>query len=273
MSYTLEDLAKTFLLGGHTTNHVRTVAQSYLHALAEGDIAGHVAWYKNGYTAGATTSDTDIWTGATSYAFPAAEMGMEVVSSDNTNDKADGTGALTVKIYYLTDAYVEKTETVTLDGTTPVATVATDIFRVNALVVASTGSSGKAAGTISLRHLSDTPVYAQISAGNTKDRNGIYTVPAGKSLYITSLALSVLNANADKGCRFTLRATYDDLAAAALTAGTFFMPYFEIALRNGAFHRDFEMPLKFGAGTDLKMSALAEAASTTCTVALRGWLE
>ena len=43
--------------------------------------------------------------------------------------------------------------------------------------------------------------------------------------------------------------------------------------RNGTFFREFEMPLKFVAGTDIKFSAIAEAAGTACTSALRGWVE
>ena len=273
MANTLEDLVKSYLQGGSLHAIPQTIAEPYLVSVAEGEVAGHVPWSKNGHTAGAGTSETDVWTGATSYSFPAAEMGMEVVSTDNTNDKEGGTGALTVKIYYLTLLGVAKTETVTLNGTAAVATVATDIYRVNNFVVASTGTSGKAAGTISLRHLSDTPTYAQISAGYTRDRSSIYTVPAGKVLYVTSLAVSTLNASADKGARITLRATYDDLADAATTPGVLFMPYFEIAARNGTFMRTFELPLRFVAGTDIKTSVTAEAASTTCTIGLRGWLE
>jgi hypothetical protein len=269
MADTLEDLAKSFLTGGS----MHAPQEPYLTMIAEGDIAGHAPWYKNGYTTGATTTETEIWGAASAYVFPTAEMGMEVVSSDNTQDKAGGTGALGVKIYYLTAAGVAKTEIITLNGTTVVPTVATDIYRVNAFAVSSTGTGGKPVGNITLRHLSDTPVYSHITAGYTKDRSAIYTVPAGKTLYVTSIAVSTLNAGADKGCRFTLRATFDDLANGSLTPGVFFMPYFEIGARNGSFFRGFEMPLKFIAGTDIKVSATAEAASTTCTVALRGWLE
>ena len=273
MAYTLEDLLKSFLQDGAIHTQPRAIAQSYLHALSEGDIANHTPWYKNGFTAGATTTETDVWTSASAYVFPTGAMGMEVVSSDNTQDKAGGTGALGVKIYYLTATGVEKTEIVTLNGTTVVATTATDIYRVNAFTVSSVGTGGKPVGNITLRHLSDTPIYGHIAAGYTKDRSAIYTVPTGKTLYITSLALSTLNAGADKGCRLTLRATFDDLANGSLTPGVFFMPYFEITARNGTFFREFEIPLKFIAGTDIKMSALAEAAATTCTVAMRGWLE
>jgi hypothetical protein len=273
MAYTQEDLIKSFLAGGAYHAMPSVLSTSYLFAISEGDIVGHKPWWMNGYTAGATTTETDVWEGATSYAFPAAKMGMEVVSSDNTNDKAGGTGALTVTIDYLDDAYAPHSETVTLNGTTVVPTVAVDIFRVQSFRIATVGTAGKAAGNITLRHLSDTPVYAQIATGYTKSRSGIWTVPAGKALYITSVAVSALNAGADKGTRFTMRATYDADLAARLTAGVFFMPHFEINLRNGPFQRTFEMPIRFPEKVDIKMSALAEAASTICIAGLRGWYE
>ncbi len=270
MAYTLEDLLKSFLQDGAIHTQPRAIAQSYLHALSEGDIANHTPWSKYGYTGAATTTETDVWTLASAYTFPTTNMVMEVLSSDNTQDKANGTGALSVKIYYLTAAGVAKTTTVVLNGTTPVATSVADIYRINNFVVGSTGSGGKPVGTITLRHLDDTPIYGQITAGFTRDWSSVYTVPAGKTLYVTSVAVAALNTGADKGCRFILRGTYNDLDSAVVD---FFMPYFEVQLRNGTFARDFEVPLKFVAGTDIKFSAIAEAAGTSCTTALRGWLE
>ncbi len=270
MAYTLEDLLKSFLQDGAIHTQPRAIAQSYLHALSEGDIANHTPWSKYGYTGAATTTETDVWTAATAYTFPAAEMAMEVLSSDNTQDKTGGTGALTVKIYYLDSDGVAKMIVLGLNGTTPVATGVSDIYRITNFAVGTTGTGGKPVGTITLRHLDDTPVYGQITAGYTRDRSSIYTVPAGKTLYVTSVAVAALNAGADKGCRFILRGTYSDLEGAVTD---FFMPYFEIQLRNGTFCREFEIPLKFVAGTDIKFSAIAEAAGTSCTTALRGWLE
>jgi hypothetical protein len=251
----------------------RTVAQTYMASVAEGDITGHQAWSLMGYTTAATTTETDVTTIGTAYTYPASAAGLEVTSSDNTNDKAGGTGALTLRLYYLTALYAEKTADVTLNGTAVVATTETDIFRVNRAVVTTTGTAGKAAGTISIRNLADTPVYSQIAVGFTRSRNALFTVPAGKTLYVTSIAFSALNAGADKGARVILRATYDELAGARTTAGVLFYPYFEMATRNASFVREFEMPLKFGEKVDLKVSAIAEAASTTVTVALRGWME
>lgn len=62
--------------------------RDYLVGISEGDIAGHTPWSKIGYTPTMTTTDSDIWSAAGSYVFPAAAAGMELVSSDNAQDKA-----------------------------------------------------------------------------------------------------------------------------------------------------------------------------------------
>lgn len=80
-------------------------------------------------------------------------------SSASANDSAAGTGARQIKIYYLTSAGVGsgvplqpfKTETITLNGTTPVNTVATDICFIEHIDVISAGSLGYNAGVITLR--------------------------------------------------------------------------------------------------------------------------
>ncbi|MBK8772601.1 MAG: hypothetical protein IPM06_19550 [Rhizobiales bacterium] len=270
MSYTLEDLQKSYLAGGSVHSHPRVLATPYLHSIAEGNIVGHKAWSLNGFTAAGTTAESDVWTVGGPYVFPTAGMGMEVVSTDNTQDKSAGSGALTVVIDYLNHIHEQMSETIALNGTTVVPTVGTDIFRVQSFRLGSAGIGGKAVGTISLRHLSDTPVYASIAPGYTKDRDAIWTVPTGKVVYITSVAVSGLNAGADKGVRFTLRSTSD---ADGIATGGFFIPHFEIALRNGAFERTFDMPLRFSEHVDLKMSVIAEASATTCICGLRGWME
>jgi len=66
--------------------------RSYLQAIAEGDITNHTLWSKIGYAPGMTTNvNTDIWSYSLTqpvYIFPTTAMGMEVSSSNNTNDKA-----------------------------------------------------------------------------------------------------------------------------------------------------------------------------------------
>jgi hypothetical protein len=70
-----------------------------------------------------------------------------------------------------------------------------------------------------------------------------------------------------------LRATYDDVSNTPLTPGLFFMPYAEINQLDGAFYRPFELPLFFGAGTDVKMFCIPAQTSTVCSATIRGWIE
>ena len=72
----------------HVNNKIRTSSMDYLYDIAESNVANHAPWTKIGYTPTMTTADSDLWSGAGVYVPPAAEMGMEVVSSDNTADRS-----------------------------------------------------------------------------------------------------------------------------------------------------------------------------------------
>jgi hypothetical protein len=250
---------------------LRVSSVPYGYDVAEGQISGHSTLFKTGYQATVNNVEVDLWPVLGSYVFPTTEMQMEFTSS-SANDTTDGTGARTVKIWYLTSGFVEKTETITLSGTGVAQTTATDIYRVNAFRVMTAGTLGCAAGNIDLRHLSNTPIYSRILAGNTRARNSIYTVPVGKTLYITQITYSVGHASGGRYARFTLRAKYDDFAAAL---ALIFYPYHEIGLQDNAISINMDFPIKFPAGTDIKISVISDAsnADAICTGAYRGWLE
>jgi hypothetical protein len=254
----------------------RVSAMSYLYDIAEGNITGHTAWSKIGYNSSVdSAAQEDIWAAGGTYVWPTGEMGMELLSSSIEDDpiKADlaiGTGVHAVTIFYLNAAGVEKSEDVTLNGTGVVATVATDIKRVNAFRSKTVGTAGKAVGNISLRHISDSPVYGQISAGYTRARTSAYTVPAGKTLYITSANFSSIGAASGKDVIFTLRATYDDKA---LALRAFFVPFIEIGVVDGAISLEFTIPIRLPAGVDLIVSGIAGNNASKCSSIIRGWLE
>lgn len=116
----------------HINNKPRVSAMPYLYDIAEGNVTNHSSFSLFGYNGDVDVGTEDLISAGASYTFPAAEMQMEVVSSSANDDGSPaGFGARTVIIDYLDDAYAEKSETVTLNGTTAVATTATDIFRVN----------------------------------------------------------------------------------------------------------------------------------------------
>jgi hypothetical protein len=250
-------------------------AQDYLQALAEGDIANHTPWEKMGYAGIAPASEIDVFPVNTAYTFSTGAAKCRCVGG--ANDNATGTGAKTVRIWYLKADYTEATTDVVLTGATPVDTTATDIFRVNAFRIVDFGSGGtnyKAAGNIDVYHATNaTPIYSRILAGATRARNSIYTVPKGKTLYITSMTCGVTKGGSTGiAATFILRATYD-AKLGALTAGLHFVPLAEINHIDGAFYKPFEMPIVLPQYTDLKVSVIAAQAATIATAALRGWLE
>ena len=252
---------------------LRVCNTPYGYDVVEGNIAGHTPFFKVGFNGDVDAAEEDMWTAGGKYVFPVAAQGMEVYSTDNTNDKAGGTGALTVKIWYLTSTFAEKSETVTMTGTTNAETVATDIFRVNAFRVMTAGATGAATGTISLRNKTDhSTVYSQIAIGQTRARNSIYTVPVGKTLYVTDVCFSVGNSSGGRYAKFTLRATYDDKEQVATSL---FYPYFEQGVQDASFDKKFSIPKRFPAGTDIKVSVIGDAgnADAICTCYYEGWLE
>ena len=251
----------------------RVSTMPYLFDIAEGNVTSHTPFGKMAFSSGATTSETDVWAGATTYTFLTSQRRLSLISS-NANDSLGGTGINSIEIFYLDSSYAEKYCEVNLKGTTAVKTDSSNIFRINNLRAKTIGTQDKALGNIDVKDTNAATIYSRILTGNTRARNSIYTVPKSKTLYITSMS-----AGCGKGgssgitALITLRATYDNLSNTNLTAGRFFMPYAEIQLQDGAWYREFELPLKFPEKTDIKCSVIAGQSSTIVTTNIRGWLE
>ena len=253
-------------------NKIRVSSMPYLYDIAEGNIPAHSVWTKIGFTPSiSTTLLWDIWSYGGVINFPASAMQMSVVSSDNTNDIAGGTGALKVTLYYLDNAYAEKTEEITLTGTTFVDTVATNILRINGARVTTAGSSGVAAGNLRVVDKATRAiVYTYLTAGFTRARNSAYTVPAGKTLYVVSWTAGFGYAsNQTQYGRLVTRATQNEGIKTSL-----FHPFTEVVEANGSTFVEFVIPTKLVATVDLKVSVLASVATgVIATSALRGWIE
>lgn len=244
-------------------------SQPYLQALAEGDITNHVVFTKNGYNDALSSSEETLWAVGGDYVFPSAPMQMEVVSS-SANDASAGTGARTVEIYYLDASYVEQSEIVTLNGTTPVNTVATNILRINTFRVKTVGSGGQNAGNIDVRHLTDTPIYSRIATGINRAMNCTYTVPYGKTLFVFNLLFSAGGNVSNRPVRFITKTTYDNVSNTVIS---FFMPYTNVIVTDGSIDVPIECPTKLPATTDIKINAISPDGATYAACVIRGWLE
>jgi len=117
----------------------------------------------------------------------AAGEQMTVVSSNNADNGATVTGILTARIHYLDNTGAEQTEDITLNGTTPVNTVATDMRFINDFYTLTVGSNGVAEGNISLYKQGGaiaTDLYNLIAAGGNKSLVPHRMVPLAKKLYL-----------------------------------------------------------------------------------------
>uniref|UniRef100_A0A6M3KDZ5 Uncharacterized protein n=1 Tax=viral metagenome TaxID=1070528 RepID=A0A6M3KDZ5_9ZZZZ len=250
---------------------IRVCNIPYTYAVSEGDVGGHQPFTKLGYNSDIDNVEETVWSVGGKYVFPTGGQKMEVVST-STNDHATGTGIRTLVLTYLDTKYVKNTEIVSLKGTSSVITTSTDIFRVNSIRAITAGSGSVADGRIDCRNLADTPIYRSLAKGYTRGRSLVYTVEAGKTLYITDLTGSVGMASGNRYARFTFRSNYDDVAE---QTRSFLLPFAEFGIQDGVIHMPLNVPEKVPEKCDIVCSAISDAANSDaiCTASMRGWLE
>ena len=107
------------------------------------------------------------------------------LASTSANDAPGGTGTREVDLRYLDGNGDQQSEIVTLNGTSPVDTTATDISFINEMYSETVGSNGLAAGDITIyKKGAVSTVYNIIKANNNYSLTGIRKVPANKTYYV-----------------------------------------------------------------------------------------
>lgn len=151
--------------------------------VARGQITAHSTVNIYGYQANVANSFIAIWELNTDYTFPVAATKMQLTGTDADTAK--------ILINGLDANYTAISETVTLNGTTPVNTVSS-YFRINGMQV----TSGNPAAEVTLKDLTGTTTYARINAGVGRTQAAIYTVPAGYTYYLERVNIyTSLNGN------------------------------------------------------------------------------
>lgn len=125
-----------------------------------------------------------IWPLGGLYALPAAAAATTIVSS-SANDTAAGTGARTVLVTGLDASRNVITETVTMNGTTPVALTA-EFFRINKIEVMTAGSGLVNEGLLTAQINSQNAGGVAAETGISND--GFYSMP-NSSVYKKGILL------------------------------------------------------------------------------------
>jgi len=178
---------------------------------------------------------------------------LEAISS-NPGDASAGVGIQTLEIHYLDTSGLEQSETVTMNGTTAVTTVSTDINDVQWIHAKTVGSSGISVGNISLQSVGGGTVFEYILAGGNQSLSGRYVVPTGITGYVFGWRSSSIVKQVD----FRLRATVERFDR-ALIPGVFLFQ--DPAVTIDATTGFVPLPwLKMPAGATIKISGISQAA-------------
>jgi len=159
--------------------------------VTRGEIPGTAFVLKFGFNPqiDTTTDPEDVWATGGLMTFPTTAAVVSVVSTDSADDDG-GTGANTVTLYGVDENWDEQSETVTLNGTTPVSTSGTH-FRVYRAFVATAGSGSKNAGAISFTTSDALHTLCTISAEEGQTTTSLYTVARNKTAYLTNLYATI----------------------------------------------------------------------------------
>lgn len=133
--------------------------------------------------------------------------GQRSFASASANDTAAGTGARQLRLVYFDQNMAGPfEETVTLNGTTRVVTVATNICFIEDIEITSVGSGGSNAGIISLFTLPAAGVaFATIAAGANRTQWVHHYVAADRTCYVTGLSANNNSTAIGNGTIFSLR--------------------------------------------------------------------
>ena len=153
--------------------------------VSRNQITGHSVLNIFGYQASVTTTSIPVWENASVYTYPTSALTMTYASTASET--------LTMTVTGLDANYAVVTDTVTFTaGTSGTATNGTQFFRINSMIVTSTGTlGGSNVGTITAKNSGTT--YAQIAIGVGKTQMAIYTVPAGFSFYLNRIDVFASN--------------------------------------------------------------------------------
>jgi len=200
--------------------------------VARGQIMGHSAVTVFGYNGDLDQTEESIWPDGGTVPHPTTASVLDIVSTSTDDDGSPvGTGARTVYIEGLNGSYNVVSETVTLNGTTAVATTNTYLY-VNQFYVATAGSGGVNAGEITAKV--GATLYDLIAVGYNQRTTAHYCVPAGYTAYLTEAVLTAGQASGSTSVTAFLKQHSPDgiLRVAAIST-----------LNNGSISYDFAYPI------------------------------
>lgn len=228
---------------------LRTTGSSYDWTIniSAGDVSGTSYIEKFGMNTDVDANKETIWDGGDIYSYISTPETL-AVTSDSVNDAVAGSGARTVEIQGLDANYNVVLETLTVGGAAGTQT----FIRVFRAKVLTAGNSGINEGTISVTSSDTSTVLAQIgidgtgsnAAGRGQTFMALYTVPAGKTAYLTQWTVGCGKQNTDAIATFLARPQNGAWNAKDI-----------ITVSATTYAKDYKIPLQFTEKTDIEIRA------------------
>lgn len=231
--------------------------KEFFMEVRKGNVPGHNMEFVVGQNDTIGTSFEDVSDQGGSLLWPTSAETWEIVS-DDVNDTSAGTGVRTVLVNSLDENYIEQSQTVTMNGTTPVTLTGTHI-RGRLAVAITAGSTLSNVGNVNVRLAGGTNADTRlmISAANGISKSSSYTTPAGKSAVGLQVSQFVPK-NQDVILR--VRNTFGIGQPETLTGVT---PLYQNSSHNQLFGAPF-----IGAKSDLRFEAKSDNVNTQVTIFL-----
>ncbi|MDD1617591.1 MAG: hypothetical protein LUQ28_14170 [Methylococcaceae bacterium] len=250
--------------GGFKTTNLMT-------EIARGNVIGATSFYGYGQlTTTVALTNHVIWPDGVFNLPPTAGVQISVVSTSAADDGAPvGTGVRTMDIHYLDANLNPLVETITLNGITPVLTVATNIRFIQCMHILSAGSAKAAAGIITAT--SSAIIYAQIDAGSRRCSSTARMVPIGKKLFVAGATGGSISGTAASGAIIKISSSYFE--GHDLSQYGMYIPFGSISSQDMSVAYNFPIPAgPFPAGSVILMEVTVDKAATI-TGNWYGWLE
>lgn len=223
---------------------------SYEFQIAREKIPNARHLYKFGYNSAITNSYETIWDGSNVYTYPSSASVLALTST------SDSDAGKTVRVIGLDQDWVEREETVTLDASTPSSTAVntnTTFIRVYRMY---NNNSSSYVGNIQAKIGST--VHAQINDGDNQTLMAVYSVPAGKTLYLTRGSIS--HGSDDKTAFITGKLLIRNF-------GKVFRTQNIQNLNNAFLDFDWEVPLRIPEKSDIECRAVCSKNQTNAVSA------
>ena len=204
------------------------------------------------------------WAFGGTYVYPQAAETVLVVAGGNANDTAAGSGARTIVVSGLDQNWTEASETITLAGASASSATTTTFIRVFRVFVDTCGTySGNNTGNIEVQTSTTGDTVAYIVAGAGQSKIGLYTVPSGKTAYLSTISVAVnRSGGASTNASIDMRQRRNaDTVAAPFTPFRVFQTI-GAELGNTSTVR-FDVPLEFPARTDIDAVVTFVSANST----------